>query len=260
MKKFSLLLGCTIFILVAALILVDRSFSNLKPDPFYDGCLKVWAHRGYASEHEMNSLESFRHAFDLGAAGVELDILYTPETARFMVAHNLPSPSGEKRALHLDELFEELGDKGYFWLDIKNLRELSRKDIVEAADSLHDLLDRYSLKDRAIVESKIAQGLASFSERKIFTSLWITPGRDDSWFDSRVKTLLYRIRFLRGRFSAFSMNYLNYTPYVQNSLGDVPVHLFTINDPDEIRKYQDKKNVRIILSDENHYSMDSCDE
>jgi hypothetical protein len=56
------------------------------------------------------------------------------------------------------------------------------------------------------------------------------------------------------------MNYLNYTPYVQSSLGNIPVHLFTINDTDEIRKYQEMKNVMIILSDGNRYSMDSCDE
>jgi hypothetical protein len=260
MKKFSLLFGCTIFILVAVLILVNRSFSDLKPDPFYDGCLKIWAHRGYASGHDMNSLGSFRHAFDLGASGVELDILYSPETARFMVAHNLPSPSGTEKVLYLDELFEELGDKGYFWLDIKNLRELSRNDTIKAANMLAKLLDRYSLRDSTVVESKMASKLTFFARKGLFTSLWITPGRSDSWFNSRVKTLLYRTRTLRGRFSAFSMNYLNYTPKVQDALGNVPVHLFTINDPVEIRKYQDMKNVRIILSDENLYSMDSCNE
>ncbi|MDF1535042.1 MAG: glycerophosphodiester phosphodiesterase [bacterium] len=261
MKKSLLFTGCALLLLLSTVLFVELSFSRIEVAPFYDSCLKVWGHKGYTSSHEKNSLESFQHAFEIGAAGVEFDIRYdTALDDSFIVSHNFPYALKSGKLLTLEEVLGKLGDKGYFWLDIKNLRELSGNDTVKAADRMLDLLEKYRLSDRIIVESKIARKLAIFADRKIFTSLWITPGRNDGWLDSRLKMLLYKIRFLRGGFSAFSMNYVNFSPYVQNSLGHVPVHLFTINDLDEIREYMPITNVKIILSDENFFSLDSCDE
>ncbi|MDT8284825.1 MAG: hypothetical protein RQ767_04810 [Thermovirgaceae bacterium] len=246
--------------MLSTALLINHLFSSRHFVPFYNGCLKVWSHAGYQGEHEANSLESYQHAFDLGAKGVELDIFYDPKGEQFIVSHDLQYEPDGGETLYLSEVFEKLGEKGYFWLDLKNLGRLNRSEAVKAADILRSDLDKFDLGNKIIVESKVAKSLVLFANRNIFTSLWITPGRNDSWFDSRIKNLLYKSRFLKGRFSAFSMNYLNYTPYVQNSLGSIPVHLFTINDLDEIREYMPITNVKIILSDENFFSLDSCDE
>jgi hypothetical protein len=260
MKKYTLLVIGLLTPVVILIFCVNITFSRLKIVPFYDDCNKVWGHRGYIKGLEMNSMESIQRAFELGAAGVELDILFIPEMERFLVAHNLPTSPKSESTLYLDELFEELGDKGYFWLDIKNLRELNRSDTVMAAETMFSLLSQHGLVNKTIIESKMASKLAIFADRKIFTSLWITPGRSDGWFDSRLKMFLYKSRFLRGGYSTVSMNYLNFTPYVQSYLENVPVHLFTINNLEEIKEYHHMPNVRIILSDEDHFSLDSCDE
>jgi len=260
MKKYALFIIGLLASVVILILYVNISFSRLQTAPFYDGCYKVWGHRGYFKNYEMNSLEGFQQAFDMGARGVELDVHYDTERNRFVVAHDLPEESFGTDVLQLEEVFAKLGERGFFWLDIKNLGGMRASLVKNVADLMLDLLTRYSLKEKVIVESKVSQKLAAFSKRGIFTSYWITPGRNNGFLAARLKLFRFKVGFLRGGFSAVSMNYLNFTPDIQKKFANVSVHLFTINGQDHISEYLNMSNVKIILSDDNFYTLNTCGE
>jgi glycerophosphoryl diester phosphodiesterase len=260
MKKVFILAVTALLIVLSLVFYVNKSFTGLKVAPFYDGCNKVWGHRGYFKDHESNSLPGIRQAFDLGAEGVELDVHYDIESNRFIVSHNYPYKLKDGRLLLLEDVFRESGKRGYFWLDFKNLRRLKRKYAKKAAKTLVSLLESYDLKSRAIVESRNARNLSIFSKAGLHTSYWISVDRRDNAILARIKVAGYKARFLYGKFSAVSLDYLNFTPYVQDSFSAVPVHLFTLNTKSDVMKYLLQKNVKVILSDENYYSLSACEE
>jgi glycerophosphoryl diester phosphodiesterase len=260
MKKFFTLAVTALLIVLSLVLYVNKSFTGLKVVPFYDGCKKVWGHRGYFKDHDSNSLPGIRQAFDLGAEGVELDVHFDLESNRFIVSHNYPYKLKDGRLLLLEDVFRESGKRGYFWLDFKNLRRLKRKDAKRAAKNLVSLLESYNLKSKAIVESKSALNLSIFSKAGLYTSYWISAGRGGNGFLARIKVAGYKARFLHGKFSAVSLDYRDFTPYVQDSFSGVPVHLFTLNTKSDVMKYLLQKNVKIILSDENYYLLGACEE
>lgn len=260
MKKFFALAVTALLIVLSLVLYVNKSFTRLKVAPFYDGCNKVWGHRGYFKDHERNSLPGIRQAFDLGAKGVELDVHYDVESDRFIVSHDYPYKLKDGKLLLLEDVFRESGKRGYFWLDFKNLKRMKRKDAKKAAKNLVSLLESHNLKSKAIVESKSAQNLSIISRAGLHTSYWISVDRRDNAFLARVKVLGHKARFLYGKFSAVSLNYLNFTPYVQESFSDIPVQIFTLNRKSDVLKYLHRKNVKVILSDENYYSLSACEE
>jgi hypothetical protein len=228
--------------------------------PFYDGCNKVWGHRGYFKDHESNSLPGIRQAFDLGAQGVELDVHYDVESDRFIVSHDYPYKLKDGRLLLLENVFRESGERGYFWLDFKNLRRLKRKDAKKAAKNLVSMLENHNLNSKVIVESKSFQNLSIFSRVGLHTSYWISINRHDNAFLAKIKVFGHKARFLYGKFSAVSLNYLNFTPYVQESFSGIPVHIFTLNRKSDVLKYLLRNNIKVILSDENYFSLNACEE
>lgn len=236
---------------------VHFAFSRLTVEPFYDGSRKVWGHRGYFKELEMNSLASLDRAFDLGAEGVELDIVFDEDAREYFVSREYPREGENSGLLSLEEVFRDMGERGYFWLDFKNLLRMTRRETRDAVGELGRLLDGFGLRERVIVESKDARNLALFSEAGIHTSYWINVDRGCSPLLAGARILRHKARFLYGKFSAVSMNYRNFTPGVQRSLGDVPVHLFTLNTESEVRKFLNDENVKIILSDEDFFSLEA---
>lgn len=242
-----------------AYVVVNLLFARLTITPFYDGCQKVWAHRGFAKIKAGNSIPAFEQAFALGAKGVELDIHYDAQQDRFVISHNYPYDLKDGKLLFLDEVFVAVGQQGYFWIDFKNLQHMSRSEAESVAPKLIALLTKYNLQHKIIVESKSAGNLTAFSQRGIATSYWLGGVNRQTGTVARLgKIFSYKLRFLRGHFSAISIDAENFTPEMQSAFSNVPVHLFTLDDPNEILRYQAIKNIRIILSNENFYQLNSC--
>jgi hypothetical protein len=121
-------LAALALLLTGGALCVDFAFSRLDPAPFYDGSSRVWIHR--VEDRGADPLAACRRAFDMGAAGVELDVRYDAALGEFVVSHDRPSrpgPSGAGRPLLLDEVFREVGGRGRFWVDIKDLQGMEGK-------------------------------------------------------------------------------------------------------------------------------------
>ncbi|NPA06719.1 MAG: hypothetical protein GXO54_04860 [Chloroflexi bacterium] len=244
-----------------ALLAFHGLFVVARGPTFYQGCYKVWGHRGYFQEPDIqaNTIASFRRAFDLGAAGVEMDVLYDPVRGRFWVGRY--DETGPQTPL--EDVFHALGDRGYFWLDLKTLRLLDARQARVLAMRLRALVDRYHVRERVIVESDHWQNLRAVREAGLFTSFWIfnVDERDvprAPWaYWSQVLT--YQWHFIQGGFSAISLDERFYTPALALALRGVPVHTFTVNDPSRMRALLADPNVRVILSDQAWYAWHTCD-
>jgi glycerophosphoryl diester phosphodiesterase len=258
MKKFFATAFAALLIVLSLVLYVNISFSRLKVNPFYNDCRKVWGHAGYSREYGVNSLPGYKQAFDLGAKGVELDVHYDPDLDRFIVSHDFPYKRIDGKLLRLEDVLNELGNRGYFWLDFKNLKHIGKKEAAKAARRLSDLIERYHVKDRVIVESKDAINLTVLSRAGIPTSYWVNVNRNKEGFSTRLRVFGFKAMFLYGRFSAVSMDHRNYTPYLQETFKNLPVHLFTINREEEILEHLYWENVKVILSDENFFALDGC--
>jgi len=237
-----------------------------QPHPvFYTDCHKVWGHRGHPEPPKIveNTIPSFQRAFDLGAPGVEMDVRYNPQRHEFYIGRydRGPDTSPDQR-LTLPEIFAAVGSRGYFWLDTKSIHYMTPEEARQAAQDMVQLLDRFGLRQRAIIESDTPENLAHFAQAGLHTSYWIF-NIDEQAFPHTPWGLwraLVRIKrnYIRWGFSAISLDARFYTPMVQWMLKGARIHLFTVDDPEELRHWVRHNEVRVILTDTDRYDITTC--
>ena len=225
----------------------------------FPACQKVWAHRGYVGNGDENSLRSVQAAFARGAVGVEIDILYDHELGDFVVSHDYPYTLFDGKPLMLETVLQQYGSAGFFWLDAKDLRKLSPLTAHRATQRLADLVHRYQLSERALVESRSALYLAWLADKGVYTSYLISP--NDQKYSAmvyRLNTSLMKLGYALGGLGAISMNDYRYTPTTAAAFGNVAVLLSTVNDAQALKRWSAHPEVKVILSDEDHFALDAC--
>ena len=235
---------------VAALVIAEWRWRAYVPAPFYTGDAKVWAHRGFTgSGLAENTTAAFADAFARGAPGTELDVFYDVARGRYVVLHDAPRDFGAADLLELDRVFAAIAAPRFYWLDFKNLAELSPDEAQRAAQALQTLLAARGLAGRVIVESTDARNLAVFARAGLPTSYWVNFAPGEAWWRFRVRIFRIRRAVAAGRFTAISMDYTRYTRHVEESFARMPVHLFTVNSAQLIETLVCKPAVRIVLTD-----------
>lgn len=254
--KLRLLIISIVLISFIVMFINYKFFNHTVDRIFYDGNYKVWAHRGYHKNSQTNSIESFSAAFDRGAYGIELDIFYDKDLKDFIVSHDYPYETHDHKLLTLEHVFSSLGSRGYFWVDFKQLESAQYIDSV--VNKMSNLLRRFNLTDRVIIESPHGLALRKFSQKGLHTSYWINPS------NNRLKLMIqdygYRALIAFSNFSAISMDYRDYKKYMKTNYSHLPIHLFTINDKAELKRLVNDCAVKVALSDEDYYSLiqESC--
>jgi len=233
-------------------------FKNLKPKTFYTNCFKVWGHRGYFKTHTQNSIKSINHAFDLGARGVEIDVFYDIKDNAYIVSHNFPYRKHEGQTLKLKDVFASAGDRGYFWLDFKNLKSIRGKNVDLALEALLSLLKEFNLIDKTTVESPKAKQLSVFSKAGIHTSYLVKPHKNKNYISTKFHLFKIKLALVLYDFSAVSIKYANYNNHFAKTFQNFPVHLFTINDLSTIKTLGEHENIKVILSDNNYFQENVC--
>lgn len=255
----------TIFVTVLAsflpsgsLWLFERTLANAPVFSFPD-CSKVWAHRGYAGVERENTLASVQAGFDLGAAGVEVDVLYDRKRGNFVVAHDETDPRIEGQPLLLSSLFEHNRARGFLWLDAKNLRKLSPWTAHEATRRLSRLIEQYDLTHRVIVESGNPLYLSWLARRGVYTSYMVSPNeRRYGRFTLRFIAAIDRLGYAMIGGGAISMDASRYTQAVASEFAQAPILLSTVNDKSELRRLSSNVSVKVILTDEQHFAIHAC--
>lgn len=92
--------------------------------------VKIFAHRGYSdSKDRQNTVLSVDKAKSLGFDGVEVDIFYLSNS--LLMTHDPVPLEQEKELDSLDQILK-YQDQLLYWLDFKNLQDLSEADLDQA--------------------------------------------------------------------------------------------------------------------------------
>ena len=239
-------------------VLYQRAAARGSAFPF-SSCLKVWGHRGYAATGGENSLKSVQSAFTRGAAGVEIDILFDRELDDFVVGHDRPYTLFDGKPLMLETVLSQHTGAGAFWLDAKDLRKLSPMAAHRATQRLATHIQRYELTERAFVESSNALYLSWLADQGIHTSFAISP--NDQKYSVPVYKLhaaITKLAYVFAGAGAISMSASRYTPVTAATFGKVAVLLSTVNDTGALQHLSEMPEVKVILSDDDHYKITAC--
>jgi hypothetical protein len=245
-------------LLTSSDLLYQRALSRAPAFPF-PACHKVWGHRGHAASGGENSLQSVQSAFERGATGVEIDILFDRELDDFVVSHDRPYTLFDGKPLKLETVLSRHTGAGSFWLDAKDLRKLSPVTAHRAVQRLATLIQRHQLTDRAFVESSNPLYVSWLVDRGIHTSYALSP--NDQKYGAPVYHLnaaLMKLAFAFAGAGAISMNASRYTPVTAATFGKVAVLLSTVNDTGALQQLSAVPEVKVILSDDDHYRITAC--
>ncbi|XAH25007.1 glycerophosphodiester phosphodiesterase [Xylophilus sp. GW821-FHT01B05] len=239
-------------------VLYQRAAAQARAFPF-SGCQKVWGHRGYAATGGENSLQGVQEAFRRGAAGVEIDILFDRELDDFVVSHDRPYTLFGGHPLRLESVLSQYTGTGFFWLDAKDLRRLSPMAAHKATQRLAALIRRYQLTERAFVESSNALYVSWLAGQGIHTSYAVSP--NDQKYSAplyQLNAALMKLAYAFSGADAISMDVSRYTPVTAASFGGAAVLLSTVNDADALQHLSAIPEVKVILSDDDHYAISAC--
>jgi hypothetical protein len=268
--------AATVLVLVVAYLslvaLLDSGLAGLTYDGVYDGCRKVWATRGLVvndpgGSASSNTVTTIQRAFDHGAVGTEVDVFYDVDSGRFVVSHDRPYQLNDGRLLTLEELFAEVGIRGFFWLDLKRLGPLTSAQSRAAAARLEEVARMSGVPQGKIyVEGEDPLNLGSFRDAGFRTIFDTHPLPDDNVFSPLVVNL-YKAAFYLGRFSVMAMAYGEvsapvYGPATRRGLGGIPIFVYHVpDDRNLLAELSSIPEIRVIIDQDHsadHYGLDSC--
>jgi glycerophosphoryl diester phosphodiesterase len=257
MKKKLLYIFAAITTLVAILVIsIDVYTTKLIPDHILSSMeTKTWSHAGYTKDtnFKKNTINAFDNAIVVNhVKGLELDVIYDIKMKKFVVSHDFPYQKHNGELLLLDSVLKKYKNTIKYWLDFKNLMVLNKKETTESCENLIHLLKNKSVKQNNIlIESENRENLSHYTDNSFYKSLWIVPYK--SRYRSILRDYIYKFYYITGEFSSISMPY-KYYPRVESHLNNIPINLWTINDPEIFEMYLKNKKVKIILSDQNWFS------
>ena len=229
---------------------------------FFDSCSKVWSHRTLGGGAPENSIDGLVDVIRRGAGGVEIDIYYDQGSDKLYVQSEEFRDQGVPLTLSLPNLLSAIPPNALIWLDFWNLNKLPAVDAQKAIARLNKDVTGANFRDKVIVESKSATYLGQLRAANFYTSLWIELGKAAT-SPTEHPRYLARVMAARQKYdlagaSAISLDHLEYNKTVSTMFYDVPIHVFTINNEEEILKAIRDEHVKIILSDEPLYNETAC--
>lgn len=220
---------------------------------FFTSCMKIWGHRGHTKIYEQNSPNSWNHAIQLGAAGVEMDVFYDNHLKDFIVSHHKPYKKINNKLLTFSMALKSLSKPGYVWMDLKEINNIN--DLDAAITQLKNILTKANRLNTTIVESQEGLLLSKFSKSGLYTSYW-TNFSEDTMSSLRyfIKDLIRKTIIVFGDFTALSMPYYHFKQKAKIDYSKFPILLFTVNDIKLIEDYMKVGNIKVILTDENLFT------
>jgi glycerophosphoryl diester phosphodiesterase len=214
---------------------------------------KTWSHAGLIKDSNLkqNTIEAFDNALINKANGLELDVIYDIEMKEFIVSHDFPYQRHGGELLKLASVFHKYQNTTNYWLDFKNLRTLNSKQTKESCEILIRILQTESVaQNNVLIESVNLDNLSHYTNNSFYTSWWILPYK--SKYKSIFRDYIHKYYYIVGKFSSLSMPY-KYYHRIESHMNNIPINLWTINDPKPYEKYLKKAQVKIILSDQNWF-------
>lgn len=166
MKKLLIVLGVYLVLWATTIYRTENLFSYpLQGEAFTDIAFKDFNFSGKRLTFRVDSLTLLRA--NMGRDdGYEIDMHF--RQGKLLIGHN----PEDLTDLSFEKMLQEIPEPAryVFWLDLKNLEEANRTEILK---HLAYLIDTYSLKDRLIVESKNVSVLTTMRGRGFYTSYYL---------------------------------------------------------------------------------------
>lgn len=222
-------------------------------DFFYHSDRKVWGHRGYFIDAPENSVMSFQAALAKGAPGSEMDIFYDTTLNNYIVSHDYPYHLVNGEHVLLQDVISSLPEEFNYWFDFKNLMYLNDRDLELALSRLIELNTQFNIASRSLVESENAYRGQAIRNIGFNASYWLNIAPNTSGLKFYATLYKTKLLYLWGAFDAISMDYLNFDTRMQAALADIPVLLFTVDNPTLLATYRSNPRIRIVLTDTGNY-------
>jgi len=277
-KRISIVvIALVVIIWNATVYYVDMELEKRSYENVYNSCHKIWTSRGlYNSHDERNSITSFQRAFDHGATGAEVDFSYDVKMHRFIVGHGHPKPDADGNLVYpkkdgqlltLEVLFETVGDGHYFWLDYKNLGQLTAEESDEAIVRLQQISQKGELDEHLYIEGSNPLKLSRYTEAGFKTILGIHPLPEEHLL-SGITRSAYKLAYYFSNTTAMAMPYAKHGKAIygntgRDDFGLIPVFLFHVADEEELLlKLVQQQEVRVILAGRDisidRFEINSC--
>ncbi len=248
-----LLAGLTIVAYFSVTGYVNYQLEHRGKNHAYDLCQKTWSARGlYDSWAAQNSIESVRRALSAGAGGVEIDLRYDIDLKKFIISHDYPYNLKNGQLLSLKELFDAVGERGYYWLDYKNLRRLTPAQTDAAIARLKAISSYGDLRQRIYIEGADPISLPLYRQAGFNTIYDIHPPKD-SLPITRFVMNIYKAAFYFGGHTVMAMAHGSvdapiYGADTQASLGHIPTFLYHVPDDSALlKRLAANESVRVML-------------
>lgn len=240
--KMKLFRCLSLLLLFISLLACDELFETYGfRDVFYDQPeKKMWAHR-------VNSLDEAKAALKV-YPGIEVDVVYDFLDRDFEVRHDV---EGEASNTSLEDylvMFEQL-DSSYLWVDLKNLNWLTSSGV---AQRMKELLAKYNMQDRCIIESSRLWKLRELNAIGLYTAWWAPHVEaDHTGQDSLACLRTIRENNERYHFNALSIHFSMYN-YLNKHFPEQNYLIWTNNMRDWERdtvmeRLISRENVKIVL-------------
>lgn len=173
MRDRNLLYVIFILVILGTFLLMNKSYYLREKYP------KVWAHRVNDLDEVVNKARKFK--------GVEVDLYFSEYDNCFYVAHDAEDTIKKVSfSTWLSQLSRRKRKNTYYWLDIKNL---SIDNVASSCEKLHELEEKYEIKDLFWVESYVIDALEIVKKDSFKILLWVdnlawNPEMDEAtWYE-----------------------------------------------------------------------------
>jgi hypothetical protein len=222
----------------------DNMFNTKKydsPEAIYDfPANKLWKHRVNTPEEAREALKEYN--------GIEIDVFFMDGSNEYQTGHDAAS------GISLESYFDSISacSDYYYWIDFKNL---TSGNVAAAVVKMNQILNKYNLRKKIIVENDNPELLSHFKLSGIFTSYWIPDVSANlvDYFAEKDLIDKLEITLSKYQFNAISAHY-NMISFMEKYLKKYNCHIWTNgliseSDKQKIINFSNKQNIKVILVD-----------
>ena len=245
MKRLTPYFLFIIIILVGFLVYIEWRFKQtVHPQTTANYASKIWSHRGVHFDVPENTLAAYHLAKRQHFTGIEIDVYYD-EANGLMVTHDVPEETEKNDYLRLNEVINDLGADLSYWIDLKNLTQRNKNDIIRLLQQIFD--ENPNVKEQLFIESGNGLVLRKLAQKDINCIYWVQYARQQP--KQYLKLLYIKALIGHSNFKGISTHFRYMDVHFKEQFQRLNWYVFTVNSPKHLQRLSNFKQVAVILTD-----------